>query len=190
MDNSDKIAIVTVNGTSDLNMVSDDIIGKVMSAASTAVERASTYHLEKAISNVNNAYTTAEYPKISYMYARWLVIRYGDIGNITTEGWDYTKKFDIEHLDDQAKKNYEDKTSMIVTGELLDGLSITGLKETNTSISVTIASQAKYSKDLECGYLFGKYRGVNKKRPFFTGHISTTSTMMYDIFKESLERVK
>jgi len=193
---SEKLVKVKINDNDNIQQEIDGIFKKVFSAAVDSITVASDYHLRRAISNVENAYTTAGYPKVSYMYMRWLAAKHPSFKKTLPDDWEWTNTSDVD-LNALADTLYSGKTSMIsglkggMKGmSLLEGLQKDQFNESKTSAWIRVVSMAKYSKDLEYGYLFGKYRGAGKKRPFFTGHILTTQAKLRDEFKNKIGAMK
>lgn len=185
---------VTVNGHSNPVKAVEEILNQVKGVAKETVETSASFHLNKAIDNVHNAYTTAGFPKISGYYARWLAVRDPRFKTILPANFDLLEDVELySELDKLARQIYGEKTSMISGIQkpgpsLLEGLRVHELQESRTSVSRLVVSDAPYSHDLERGYLFGKYRGASKQRPFFTGHTTTTKMTMLEVFMESLRR--
>lgn len=157
---SSPLVNVTLGGKEKIDDVVEDIKEKITGAATKATYEGATFHTEKAKENITEAYTTAEYPKISFMYAKWLV---------EFEAASMNEKLTDEQINDRAQKLQETKQSMIFTGNLMSGIGIQPISVEGDNITGAVVSSSPYSGDLEKGFLFGKLR-PGKQRPFFTGH--------------------
>lgn len=161
--------------TSDIVQAISDRISKAASRAST---EAAEFHAEMARQNVHNGYATRDFPKISFTYAKWLIQTF----EVEAMG----KSMTDAEIDKAAKDLVENKRSLILTGELLDGIWSSESIQIGNSIYAEVHSDAPYSKNLEEGILFN--RNTDKRRPFFTIHLSETKDFMLSRFSEHLGR--
>ena len=171
---------VTLGGKEKTDDVVEDIIDKVADAAAKTTYESSLFHTEMAKDKVKEAYTTAEFPKISFMYAKWLV---------ELDASAMGEKLTDEQVSKRAEKLQESKQSMIFTGNLISGIGIQPVAIEGLNITGAVVSSSPYSGDLEKGFLFGKLR-PNKQRPFFTGHQFQTDQIMRKILLDHLRSEK
>ena len=166
--------MVAINEHSDVEEIVYDVMQQVRRAARKAVVTAGEQHIKTARENVTRAYE--DDPKISLLYA-WSLIPESVKKPQTTE-----------QNQIMAKQIADTKSGMVVTGNLLNQISLGTLTDTPDKISIGLLSKAPYSKNLEYGILFGKYR-PGKERRFFTKHLKfyTIPTMISELFKNLRE---
>lgn len=159
---------ITLGGKEKIDDIVEDIKNHVAAAAVKSTHEGGGFHTERAKKNVTEAYTTAKYPKISFMYAKWLVERrVAAAGELLTD----------EQIKERAENLQTDKQSMVFTGSLLSGIGVKAITVEGNNITGAVVSSSEYSGDLEKGYLFGKQR-TDKNRPFFTAHNFETDQAM------------
>lgn len=159
---------ITLGGKEEVEDIVESVRDKIASSAAKATYEGGEFHIDRAKKNIKEAYTTAEYPKISFMYAKWLVKREASAKReILTD----------EKLEERAKEVMEDKHSMILTGSLMAGIGVKPITVEGNDVTGAVVSSSEYSGDLEKGYLFGKQR-TDKNRPFFTAHRYETEQAM------------
>lgn len=168
---------VTLGGKEKISDVVEDIKERILNAAAKATYEGAIFHTDMARKNVVEAYTTAGYPKISFMYAKWLV---------QLDAAAMNESLTDEQLSERATKLQKDKQSMIFTGNLIAGIGIRPISIGGNRVMGAVVSSSPYSGDLEKGYLFGKLR-PGKKRPFFTGHRWQTEQEMIKGFVDHLK---
>ena len=90
-----------------------------------------------------------------------------------------------------AKDIQLNKTGMVRTRKLLEGISMSAVEKKGETISVDLISSAPYSKNLEWGMLFGEGR-PGKERRFFTGHLHslTLPTMRQKLLENLRDEFK
>ena len=167
---------VTLGGKERTKDVVEDVMGIIVNAAVKSTHESAEFHTETAKDKVHQAYTTAEFPKISFMYAKWLVeLRSSALG----------KSLSDEEIEKQAKELITEKQSMILTGGLVNGINFEPVVIDNNTITSKLKSDSEYSGDHEKGFLFGKLR-PGKQRPFFTGHVYLTEESLRNNFNAHL----
>lgn len=163
---------VTLGGKEKVSDVVEDIKERVLNAAAKATYEGAVFHTEMAKKNVIEAYTSAGYEPISFMYAKWLVqLDASAMNEILTD----------EEISERAENLQKTKQSMIFTGNLIAGIGIQPISIEGNKVIGAVVSSSPYSGDLERGYLFGKRR-PGKQRPFFTGHDWQTEQEMMKAF--------
>jgi hypothetical protein len=167
---------VTIGGKEKVDDIVEDIIDKVAGSAAKATYDGSQFHTEKAKKQVMEAYTSAGYEPISFMYASWLVELNADAMN---------ENLTDDEIEKRAKNLMETKQSMVLTGNLISGIGFKSIAIEGSKITGELVSSSEYSGHLEKGYLFGKLR-PGKQRPFFTGHVYQTDQAMRKYLVEHL----
>lgn len=167
--------IVPINERTDPETVAYDIMERVKKAAADALQTAGEQHIKTAKENVEMAYVLGE-KKISLMYA-WSLIP-----------WEIQQKQTADENIAMAETIRDTKQGMVITGNLLQNISVGSLTEEGLNVSIELLSMAPYSNNLEWGILFGKER-KHKRRRFFTGHIhsETIPTMVKEFYKNIRE---
>lgn len=163
------LVTATINGKQDTEEIVRSVKDQVLNAGARAVYSAAEFHTERAKRNVWEAYTTAGYRRISMLYAGQLVNMYQ-----RSLGLEELSGTALEHA---AREMQQTKQSMILTGELIDGISFTPAHQQPDRVYAVVKSEAPHSRALELGYLFGKYR-TGRERPFFTDHLWETKMFM------------
>lgn len=168
---------VTLGGKEKISDVVENIREKIINAAAKATYEGAIFHTDMAKKNVVEAYTSAGYPKISFMYAKWLV---------QLDAAAMNESLTDEQISERATKLQENKQSMIFTGNLIAGIGIQPISIEGNRVMGAVVSSSPYSGDLEKGFLFGKLR-PGKQRPFFTGHHWQTKQKMMKDFVDHLK---
>lgn len=168
---------VTLGGKEKISDVVESIKDKILNAAAKATYEGAIFHTDMARKNVMEAYTSAGYEPISFMYAKWLVqLDASAMGESLTD----------KQISERAENLQKTKQSMIFTGNLIAGIGIQPISIEGDRVIGAVVSSSPYSGDLEKGYLFGKLR-PGKQRPFFTGHHYQTKQKMMKDFVDHLK---
>jgi hypothetical protein len=169
--------IVSIDGKTNPEEIANDVLEKVNEAAQKAVMTAAQQHIKMARENVMYGYRLG-YPKVSLMYAWSLIPKVISMTQTADENLR------------MAEQIRQEKDGMVMTGKLLDGISVGTLTNEKHMVSVELISSAPYSKNLEWGILFGDIR-EGKGRKFMTGplQLHTIPTMIKE-FKKNLGEIR
>ena len=165
---------VTLNGKTEPEEVAYDIMQKVRRAAVGALATAAEGHIRTAKKNVETAYVLGE-KKISILYAYSLIPK------------EFSESLTPAERREEAIRIRNTRDGMVLTGNLLNSISVGALTTEGETIAVELLSMAPYSQNLEWGILFGKQR--DSKRRFFTRHLrsETLPTMITELCKNIRE---
>jgi hypothetical protein len=171
---------ITLGGKEKVEDIVESVRDKVAGSAAKATYEGSLFHTETAKKQVMEAYTSAGYEPISFMYAKWLTELNAD---------STSENLTDEEIEKRAKELMETKQSMVLTGNLISGIGFKPITIEGSKITGELVSSSEYSGHLEKGYLFGKLR-PGKQRPFFTGHVYQTDQAMRKYLVENLRGEK
>jgi hypothetical protein len=161
---------VIINGKREPEEVAYDIMQVLRAAAADAIETAAEDHIKTAKQNVEKAYVLGE-QKISILYAYSLIPK------------ELSESLTPDERRVEAVRIRDTREGMVLTGNLLNKISVGALTTEGEVIAIELLSMAPYSRNLEWGILFGKGRG--KERRFFTKHLysETLPKMISELYK-------